>query len=612
MTDLHDTLERTWVGTQETRPISRWGRVEWAVLLAAVIGHLPALGAWWTLDDWGLLARAGGLLTEQAVFFPARFLSQHLWWDLTWPLCGLNSDAHAWSRLLLHGLSAVLVTRIGARLQLGALSRLVAGLLLAATPLAFTPLYWAAGIQELLAASLALLAVDRWLAGGRSNMWLAVLAGALSMLSKESALGLPLLFTALLWSEHQPRRQERQFGWALSMLLLLVMVIETVLVMNHFATDPGEPYALGGLSVLGANLGTFGWWLASPGPVLASSLNWPMAAAGSLLFLVWGLWGWLRARHGAWLPLMTLLSALLSLGPALLLKDQVHPYLAYLAVAPLALALASLLPVRQKVPLYLLAVLTVLAMAWGFCGMRGRLEVRGAGGLPADPVVGATSLSWQICKMLPDLPLGQTGQPSQAITFLQIPVTDDEAQTADRLGERWVAGTRVYEALGGAMGPRLILGKDIRVDWANALFNNPSGALVLCEHGPGFKHWGTTANATLYAALTDVATGRFERARKHFARAGQLHDDTIDFTWDSAQMVVPLDDVLAHKEAFVDWTLNLPAEGASAVEVGGLQEMFFNLLSVCTGQSVAELTAGSKLLTAEKPSAGPGPLPEGD
>ena len=612
MTDIDNTPELAWVGTRESRPMPRWGLVEMAVLLAAVIGRLPALGAWWTLDDWGLLGRAAGILNEQAAVFPARFISQHLWWDLTWPLFGLNSDAHALSRLLLHGLAAVLLTRIGARLGLGSLARLVAGLLLAATPLAFTPLYWAAGIQELLAAVLALLAVDRWLAGGRRNLWLAALMAVLAMFSKESALGLPVLFMALLWSTNQPRREERQFGWALCLLLLPFMITEIVLVMNHFATGPGDPYALGGLSVVGANLGIFGWWLASPGPVLAGSLNWPMATAGSLLFLAWGVWGWVRARHGIWLPLMTLLAALLSLGPALALQGQVHPYLAYLAVAPLALALASLLPSRRTIPRYVMALLTLLAMTWGFFGMRGRLEQRGAGGLPADPVVSATSLSWKISKMLPGLPVGQPDQPTQAVTFLQFPVTGKEAQAADRLGDRWVAGTRLYEAIGGAVGPRLILGRDIRIDWVNALYTNPSDALVLCEYGPGFKHWGTTANATLYAALTDVGTGRFERARKHFARAGGLHEDTIGFTWDPHQMVIPLDDVLARKESFVDWTLGLLENGGSPVEVGGMQEMFFNLLSVCTGQPVSELTGGSKLLLGQETTTGPVPVPKGD
>ncbi len=176
---------------------------EIAVFVAAVSGRMPALGAWWNLDDWGQLARAAGLDAGAAASgWPARLLSQHIYWDLTWPLFGLNSDAHALLRLALHGLAAVLVVRIAARGGLGPLSRLLAGLVFAASPLAFTPLYWASGIQEILAAVFALAAVERWLAapsqGRRQLAWASVLA-ALSMFSKESALGLPLLFLVFAW-----------------------------------------------------------------------------------------------------------------------------------------------------------------------------------------------------------------------------------------------------------------------------------------------------------------------------------------------------------------------------------------------------------------------------
>ena len=65
MTDIDNTPELAWVGTRESRPMPGWGLVEMAVLLAAVIGRLPALGAWWALDDWGLLGRAAGILNER-------------------------------------------------------------------------------------------------------------------------------------------------------------------------------------------------------------------------------------------------------------------------------------------------------------------------------------------------------------------------------------------------------------------------------------------------------------------------------------------------------------------------------------------------------------------
>jgi hypothetical protein len=595
------------VGTAEKPPVRGNWQVEAAVVLVAIAGHLPALGAWWNLDDWGLLGRAAGMVQEQAALgFPARWLSQHLYWSLTYPLFGTASDPYTWTRLLLHGMSAWLVTRIAMRAGLAAWPRLVAGLMLAATPLAFTPLYWAAGIQELLAAFLALLAVERWLAAGRANLALAVLAASLSMLAKESGLGLPVLFLTFLWLRMGVDLEDKAFGWALTLLLLGVAVVEGTLVSNHFATGSGDPYAIGGARDVVLNLGVFGWWLLSPGPLLASTMNWPMTAAGVLFFLGWAVWAVNQALGGKNLPGLTLLAALLVIGPALGLKNQLHPYLGYLAVAPMGLAIGSLVPGRWRMPLPALVAAALLAGTWSYWSMDTRLGQRDAMGLPADPVVRATSLSWKVCRELKQLPLerGQTSIP--ALTLLQIPATDEAAEMAGRLGDRWVAGTHLYEAIGGTVGPRLILQdrfeREVRVDWANALFTCPGDALVLCASGPGFKHWGTTANATFYAALTDVAMGRFDRARKHLIRAGKLHpsgkpgNDQASFFYDPGQMIVPMSRVLERKEEFIDWTLSLLGQEHSAQEVGGLQEMFMNLLAIGTGQTVEQLTAGSRLL----------------
>ncbi len=300
------------------------------------------------------------------------------------------------------------------------------------------------------------------------------------------------------------------------------------------------------------------------------------------------------------MPLLTLVAVLGSILPALPLEHQMHPYLGYLGICAGAVALASLIPSRWKASPLLLVGLTLLAAAWGFFSMDTRLNQRDESGLPADPVVRATSLSWQISRMLPQLPLERTDDNQRAVTFLQIPTTSQQMEMADRLGERWVAGTPMHESIGGTIGPRLILGQEVRVDWVNALFTNPSDALVLCEMGPDFRHWGTTGNAALYAALADVGMGRFERARKHLIRGADLNDETMVFSFDPSQMAVSVDLVLARKVDFIDWTLGLLGPEHPAHEVGGLQELFINLLSACTGQSVEQLTAGSTLVIKEK------------
>ncbi len=73
-----ESLTPHFVGTAEKAHQRPSLMVDVAVLLAAILGHLPAFGAWWTLDDWNFLGRAAGL-TETAGGFPARFISQQLY-----------------------------------------------------------------------------------------------------------------------------------------------------------------------------------------------------------------------------------------------------------------------------------------------------------------------------------------------------------------------------------------------------------------------------------------------------------------------------------------------------------------------------------------------------
>ncbi len=599
MSISEESLTPRFVGTAEKPSQPAFPLVEVVVFLAAVLGRMPALGAWWNLDDWGLLGRAAGLIQADNNF-PARIMSQQWYWDFTWPLFGTHADPHTWLRLALHGTGAILVTRLARRAGLNPLGRLVAGLMVAATPLAFTPLYWAAGIQEILAAVFALAALDRFLAGNRKGLFWATGLAAVSILSKESGLFLPIVFLVMVQILPGVFQARRKLALGLSFALLLLAILESVLVFRHFGTGPQEPYALASVFQIGNNLGTMGWWMLSPGPLLAETLLWPQAAAGAMLFVLWTVWGISQYQTGKKLPILTLLAALGSIAPGLLLARQMHPYLGYLAIGAGALALASLLPRHWKPSSPLLVGLAVLAATWGFFSMETRLNQRNDSGLPADPVVQATSLSWEICRLLPQLPLELSKFEKKAVTFLQIPMTGQQMEAADQLGERWVAGTRTHESIGGSLGPRLILGNDTQVDWVNALFNSPPQAMVLCEMGPGFKHWGNTANATMYAALADVGMGRFERAHKHFLRAAALNEKTIAFAFDPTQMAVSVELVLARKEEFIDWTVGLLGPDHSVTEVGGVQDIFLQVLSAASGISLEELTAESAVLIKER------------
>jgi len=334
----------------------------------------------------------------------------------------------------------------------------------------------------------------------------------------------------------------------------------------------------------------------SPGPIFASALNWTMVGGGGALFVLWAAWAAWAWRQGRRLPAAALLASLLALAPALPLEHQLKPYLAYLPAAAGVLAIATLAPGGLSLRPAILLAAGMLVVIGSFTGMRARLGNRNEMGLPADPVVRATSLSWQATTMIESLRWSATQAPPHRLVLLQMPVSTEAAERADKLGERFVSETELHRALGGSLGPNLAGRGRLRATWANSLLAAPDDALVLCESGAGFRIWGPTPNALLYAALTDVAFGHFERARRHLVRAAALNDETVAFLYDEGQMIVPIQMVLEQKEAFVDWTVGRLRDGLSAREVGGLQDMFFNLLSKATGRPVAALTAGSRVL----------------
>jgi len=247
-------------------------------------------------------------------------------------------------------------------------------------------------------------------------------------------------------------------------------------------------------------------------------------------------------------------------------------------------------------------VLVVAAVAWGLVGMRVRLSNRDDLGLVADPVARATSLSWQACRSLSNLQRASTTTPLRYLTLLQPPITSERAAMADRMGELWVHPSETYNALQGTIGPRLVLGPEVEIVWANGLLTSPPDAVVYCETATGFNVWGRTWNALLYAALTDIGLGHFDRAARHLAKAAQLSKEAVAFLYDEGQMVIPLKMVIDRKADFTDWTLARAQQGATAHEIGGLQDMFFNLLSICTGKSIEELTEGSRLLNQQSPA----------
>ena len=554
------------------------GAAALAAGLVAVLSRLPALGAWWNQDDWGLLARAAGLIDDPGA--PARWLSRDLYWQAMWPLAGLAPAPYAVTRILLHALAAAGTARLAARLGLTPLQQWAAGLIMAASPLAFGPLYWAAGVQDLLAVCCLVWALERWRRGGAAGLGMAVALAAAALAAKEVVVGLPVLLLMLGAGSAPESRRPGLWPAVAAGLVAVAAAAALAAALDVFGTGDGQPYALGSAASSLGRLLVYGWWLMLPGPVFHPQPHGLMAAAGGLLWLAWAAWALVSWRRGGRVPALTLAGALLMLLPVLPLARHLSPDLAY-PVEPFGcLALAALVPARWRPRGAALAMMTAAALAWGYGGMQARLHLRGDDGLHADPVVRRTAVSWQACRELRNLPA-----PADGLVMLQPPLTRTTAVMAADLGEGWVTGSTLYHALEGGLGPRLILGDDVPVVWTNGLRLTPRDALVLLDAGARFKPWGPTRQALLNQVLTDVGSGLFDRARLHLLRASLLAGDSLALVFDPDVLPVPMSGVLANADPFLDHLAAGAARGRSPQEIAGLQQNFRSLLAACTGQA---------------------------
>lgn len=510
---------------QGGQPSEQWPEsVNWliafAVLFVAIFGHLPALHSWWCLDDWGQLARAAGYVPGSGDI-PARWLSQHAWWSLAWPLLGLSATAHAWARIVLHSLAAVAVSRIAKRASLPPIAQMLAGIIFAASPIAFTPLYWASGIQELLGGVLALWAVERWLTTRRRGVLIAGVLGAGAILSKESALALPVLFGGLVFANRNGLRGNQRVRWAVVAGLLLVSTFEASLVARHFATGPRDPYATGGYLVMLGNLGKFGWWLPTPIHYFTAQMTWPKASVGLIFLAAWGVGGIRSCRHDRRLPFVTWCCALASLAPVLPLVNQARPYMGYVAAACAALAVASCVPTIRRPRMALVLVTVMTATIWSQATMRGRIGRLDGGGISADPVVRAMQVSRETAQQLTDAITTAGVNHKPLVIYQALMSSPVDASGSVQVGAA-ASKTQRYAALGGSMGASLVYGNGSVVDWTNSLLSAPENALVICEKVNGFQVWGGTYEALRYAAALCIVANRYEDAIANLARAVEL------------------------------------------------------------------------------------------
>jgi hypothetical protein len=330
---------------------------------AGVLVYHRALGYFFSQDDFQGLARAAGLLPRLTQ--PWRYIANQAVWDVMRPIAGLTAWPYHLLSLVAHLACVLLLHRQLAR-RLSAPAALLGATFFAVHPSLFAALHWISTIGDLLALAFGLLALeatdrtDRW-------RWLALPLFALSLLSKESLVLLPLVVMA--WRAWGPqrapaspraeatKREARVVDGTVIALAAVAVVYVAYFVALAYDTyfgelraalsdagDAGQPYSLGLGSNLWQNLLTLlGWTVVFALPVMKRFSNavepdvFPWALAALVVWLV-GLWS-PRLRRAGWVfgGATWLLFAL----PVVPLTNHVYHYYLYAPLTGAAWCLAA-------------------------------------------------------------------------------------------------------------------------------------------------------------------------------------------------------------------------------------------------------------------------------
>jgi hypothetical protein len=198
-------------------------------------------------------------------------------------------------------------------------------------------------------------------------------------------------------------------------------------------------------------------------------------AVGAVVWLTWGAAAYHFWRRECRVFALCLVAAVFILAPASPLGLHLVPRYAYAAAAPAAICAAMLLfPAGSNLRTPLLVVLAMGLTISAWSGSRYHLDARWPRGRPIHSLVLKAEISKVGCGVLASLRLG----PHDHVVIVRDPAAD--------------AGLHqiLYDALGGAVGPRVLLGKGIGVTWTDRLDQLPAGSVVIREEGLNLRSQG--------------------------------------------------------------------------------------------------------------------------
>jgi hypothetical protein len=340
--------------------------------------YWPAFRVFFSLDDLQFLWSASGLGPHAAGL--RRILSTRLFFDAAWRLFGDHPWPYHLVVLLFHAANASVLYLIARRLNLKKPQAYIASMLFVTTYVAFVPLHWISGIQEVTAAFFALVAAYSFLGKTNASMVACLAAGCLSVLCKDSSfLVIPAL--AIVFPVSMRRR------WILGAGGLLIG-LGILAASGSFAFRPrGDPYETSVGTNIIWNLLTYSAWLVrfwddfpDKTPRYDPHLfAWGIILPALLLFVAW------RVKNARTAIARATVLSLFALAPVLPLVRHSYFYYLYVPLIPFWMLAGAYLGGMSR--RYLAGTILALFILISIVnGVRHRgAEIRP--GVPEDPIL---------------------------------------------------------------------------------------------------------------------------------------------------------------------------------------------------------------------------------
>ncbi|MCK4539410.1 MAG: hypothetical protein KAV42_11495, partial [Candidatus Krumholzibacteria bacterium] len=362
---------------RETKDLKRFN-IYILLLLSAAILYWPALKISFSLDDLRFLLRASGV--EDFPDSIKRILSIRLFFQAGWKLFRTSSGYYHLVVVILHLINAGLIQRISKRLGLDDRVATYGALLFLVTPVAFLPMHWISGIQDVSMTFFVLLTVHLYMAKGTISAAGTLLAATLSLLCKEASL---LMLPGLAICIPTSKRRRLVLGLSGSIIGILFLVLS-----GSFNLRPaGDPYESAfGVNIIW-NLLTYSAWLIrfwdyfpDKIPQYQPSLAiWGLILPTILSIIVW------RFRQTRVPLLKAVILFLLLLGPVLPLIRHSYFYYLYLPLVPFWILIGILLDriSNRKIAYAVLAVFFIYSSITGTIHRRAEIQK----GVLKDPIL---------------------------------------------------------------------------------------------------------------------------------------------------------------------------------------------------------------------------------